>query len=440
MRTVLLTLTASLILTFAAAAQPSPDELWEKYAKAASEAQRQGNLKEAEKYWRVALARAESLGPDSHLAIALDNLSSLCSDGGRYDEAIAYLKRELALRERAAPGGNRYTINVLNSLAMMYESKGDEAEAEKHFRRALKLADSTPETDEWILGTVLNNLGEFYLHQEKYADAEIMFERVRNLARGDLDQGPIRAAPDVAFQLAITYERQGKYMDAERLLLDEANAEEQQGSVDIRLGESLRRMADYHFGHDEFEPAAMLYERALGVYEKLGKSEASGLTAQCLYSLADLYGKWGMPDKAEATYRRELEIEMGDLGATYFGTPLGLVGLGNLLRDQGRLEEIEPLAREALSRLEGKLGAEHPETVMSLTYLAQIETELNKNDEAEPLLRRAIAIQEKTLGPNHPQLGGTLAQYVALLRATGLEAEAARISQRLEQIQSRKDK
>lgn len=340
------------------------------------------------------------------------------------------------LAERAAPASNRFTVNTLNSLAMVYQAKGSKDEAEKCFTKALKLAESLPEADGGSRGLVLNNLGYLYFYQERYADAERLFQRLLELARGDPSQGPPRAAPEVATLLAITYERQGKYTDAERLLLDEVNAEDQQGSADIRVGEALRRMADYHLGHDEFEPAAMLYERALGVYEKLGENETNGFTGQCLFSLADLYGKWGMPDKAEATYRRELEIEMRDLGLSHFGTPFGLIGLGNLLRDHGRLEEIEPLAREALSRLEGRLGAEHSEAGPLLTYLAQIEVELDRPDDAEPLFLRAIAIQEKNLGPNHPQLANTLQEYVAALRASGRAADADRISKRAEQIRN----
>jgi tetratricopeptide (TPR) repeat protein len=236
------------------------------------------------------------------------------------------------------------------------------------------------------------------------------------------------------FVLALAYERQGKYSDAENVLLEEVNAEEQQGNGDIRLAEALRRMGDYHFGHEEYEPAALLYQRALGVLEGAKKDVASAFAPHCLFSLAEVYAKWGLPDKAEATYRRELEIEMGNLGVSSFGTPFGLIGLGNLLRDQGRLEEIEPLAREAVSVLEGRLGPEHPEIVATLTYLAQIEGELDKNAEAERLLARAIAIQEKSLGPNHPQVANTLERYAEALQATGHEAEAAGVRKRLQQL------
>jgi len=141
-----------------------------------------------------------------------------------------------------------------------------------------------------------------------------------------------------------------------------------------------------------------------------------------------------MPDKAESLYLRELDIEMELLGKRYRGFPSSLVGLGNLYRKQGRLEEILPRGRQALARLEQDLGSDHPSVADSLIIFAQYTEELGNHSEAEALLRRALLIQEKALGPDHPQVTNTLQQLVGVLRASGQEAEAARMIDRMQKI------
>ena len=424
------------IVGLAAAAQSSPDDLWDQYRELALAASDQGKPIDAEKYWRAALQVAERFAAaDSRQAIALNNLGGLCFSTGRYDEAITYLKRELALRERLAPEGNRYTINTLNTLAMVYSAQGAVSEAEKCYKKALGLVDAAAaERPPVGLAFLLHNLGALYLSQYRFPEAEAVYERLLEVAQSDPTGTTPGGTPGAANDLAGVYEQEGKYGDAERLLLDAVTAQEQKGRADYRLGQALCRLANHHQGQEEYERAAMLYERALEVFEKLNRDLAVGFGAGCLTNLAELYDKWKMPDKAEDAYQRELKMEMDALGKNNASMPMALIGLGNLYREQGRLEEIEPLVVNALTVQEQRLGPEHYGVADTLLYLAGRKAELDKNSEAEPLLLRAIAIQEKSLGPNHPQLANTLEQYARVLRATGREAEAARISERVEQM------
>jgi tetratricopeptide (TPR) repeat protein len=416
-------------------AEQASEELWKESWAAAEKADGQGQYQEAERYLRAALAQAERFGPqDPRLARTLSRLADHLFTQQRFAEAIELLKRALAATGQTTPAEKSSRVNTLNSLAMMFEANNQDAEAETCYKQALATVQASDPPDPLGLKLILNNLGSFYQERNRYMEAEEMFRQLLEVARNDPRANHPRSA-DAAYKLANVYEAQGKYSEAERTLLDEIDAEEQQGEANVQLARALLGLADHLKGEKEekaYEEAALNYQRALQVFEKLPKGSGRLPTATCVHGLADLYDQWGMPDKAESLYLRELDIEMEYLGKRYTLFPSGLIGLANLYRKQGRLEEILPRGRQALTRLEQDLGPDHPSVADSLIIFAQYTEELGNHTEAEALLRRASSIQEKALGPDHPQVADTLQQLVGVLRASGQEAEAGRIIDRIQ--------
>jgi tetratricopeptide (TPR) repeat protein len=428
---VILTLTPAL----AAAAQRGPEELWKDDWDAAIKAERQGRWEEGERYLRAALAQAERLGPqDPRLASTLSQLALHLGRQERYDESIELYKRALAATAQTTPGEK---ARILDNLAFVYRQNHQDADAEKCLRQALQTVRSSQPADFAMLKMALNNLGAFCQQQKRYSEAEAMFQELLEVARNDPKANPPRPA-EAANQLASVYEAEGKFGDAERTLLDAITAEEQQGEANLEVARALVRLANHlkeQKGQRAYEEAALNYERALQVSEKAPK-RLRLFAAECLYGLADLYDQWGMLDKAESFYLRELDIEMEFLGKQYQGFPMGLGGLGNLYRKQGRLEEILPLARKALTLLEQRLGPEDQTLADSLSIVAHYTEEIGNHTESEALLRRALSIREKAFGPNNPRVAATLQRLADVLRASSQEAEAARILERVQRIQA----
>jgi tetratricopeptide (TPR) repeat protein len=79
--------------------------------------------------------------------------------------------------------------------------------------------------------------------------------------------------------------------------------------------------------------------------------------------------------------------------------------LGEVYRQQSRLEEAESLMRSSLAMRLGQWGPDHSQTLQSTVGVANVCLALGRYEEAELLLQRALAITEKLRGTNHTDVG-----------------------------------
>jgi len=100
--------------------------------------------------------------------VALDNLATVYSDQGRYQEAEDYYRRTLALREEHLGPDHPSVARVLGDLAMLLTSSGQHAAGEAHMRRALAILGRRLPEDDWrraqassVLAVCLTGLGRF---------------------------------------------------------------------------------------------------------------------------------------------------------------------------------------------------------------------------------------------------------------------------------------
>ena len=75
--------------------------------------------------------------------------------------------------------------------------------------------------------------------------------------------------------------------------------------------------------------------------------------------------------------------------------------LGNLYRDQGKLDKAEQMYIRALVGRETELGVDHTSTLDTVNNLGAIYCQRGKLDEAEQMYIRALAGREKALGTDH---------------------------------------
>lgn len=189
--------------------------------------------------------------------------------------------------------------------------------------------------------------------------------------------------------------QQGRYAEAEPMLLAALREAERFGSLDLRLAVSCNNLAELYRAQDNYTEAERLYKRSLAIFEKTLDPDHPSI-AMSLNNLALLY------------------------------------------QAHGKYAEAEPLYRRSLAIFEKTLGPEHSEVIQSLHNLALAYRLLDKYAEAEALLRRAIAIGEKALGAEHPTVATSLENYAALLRKTNREAEAASMESRAQAIRSKR--
>jgi tetratricopeptide (TPR) repeat protein len=223
---------------------------------------------------------------------------------------------------------------------------------------------------------------------------------------------------------------------------------EKSGSENVRLAESLTRLADVYRLFYAYSDAESLYQRALVIRQKLLGPDHLDV-ADTLSGLGDLRS-WqaiGMsPDtskiatigpaqsretrfnEAEKFYKRALKIREDAPGST-LEVAKTLLDLGRLhtseahwLADEPvatipnslskskkqRFEESEAFYAQALAIREKVRGRGEPGLVDCLAALAEAYINESKFPEASSLIQRAIAIWEKQLGLDHQDRVGQL--------------------------------
>jgi tetratricopeptide (TPR) repeat protein len=231
-------------------------------------------------------------------------------------------------------------------------------------------------------------------------------------------------------QLALLYDSQGKYNEAEPLHLRSLVIREKQlGENHLAVATSLNNLASLYDSQGKYNEAEPLYLRSLSIWEKqLGENDPDVATS--LNNLASLYCNQGKYKVAEPLYLRALTIREKQLGENHPDVATSLNNLAGLYLDQGKYNEAEPLHRRSLSIYENQLGENHPNVATSLNNLAGLYKLQGKYNEAEPLYRRSLSIREKQLGENHPTVATSLNNLALLYNAQGNYAEAKKLSQR----------
>jgi tetratricopeptide (TPR) repeat protein len=188
----------------------------------------------------------------------------------------------------------------------------------------------------------------------------------------------------------------------------------------------VRRTADdgvEAYQQGRYGDAERLLVNALKRSER-GAPEAPDLAA-ALARLADLYRAQARYEEAEPLYRRAIALEEGTHGGEHPRVARVLNNLALVYRAQGLYEQAEPLCRRALAIAERAHGGEHPLTAAAIGNLLTVYLAQQRYVEADPLFRRSVAIKERALGPKHPALAGSLSTYAAFLRKTRGDTEAA---------------
>ncbi len=146
--------------------------------------ERQGNLPEAEKEYKLAL---ES---NPYSAPVLNNLGYAQFRQGKLNDAMTSY-------DRAIQSDPKYA-QAYNNMGMLYEMRKDYPNAEKSYKKAVNL---DPELYQGFL-----NLGDIYLEQNDYIKAEVAYLQAQQTARDNKES---------YFKLGALYGRKQEYQKAE---------------------------------------------------------------------------------------------------------------------------------------------------------------------------------------------------------------------------------
>lgn len=319
---------ALLTASAALAAPPSIDRAIDLH----TAGRRQEALRE---YRAVAAAEPEMRG------VALTNACALQMDLGEYRAALPDCREALRLsREAGDPGEIAW---ALNNLALDLQALGETAEAERLFREALGINRRRGDAEAQVIN--LSNLGTLALAAGRYSAA-------------------LRFQDEAA---AIASRHQGEPWAAEQTAIARIN----QGAVLEKVG--------------AYREALDLYKGMLANAENMDPGRRAALRVNS----GVIYRNLGDPVRAVASFREAVEAyrEAGDqAGLSNAWLNLGLAHHLNLERPG----EAEAAYREAL-RLAEESG-DRTEEIQDLFYLGQLLLEQGRLEEAETVYGRSLAI------------------------------------------------
>lgn len=140
----------------------------------------QGDLAEAERLYRRALAIREREQGPNHLDVAavLNNLGIVEAAQGNEEAARPLLERALSIRQTALGKAHLLTAESLNNLALLYAAQGNTAAAEPLYRRAVAILEQTAGHG-GELKRVLENYAALLQDSGRPAEAEALEARAR---------------------------------------------------------------------------------------------------------------------------------------------------------------------------------------------------------------------------------------------------------------------
>ena len=286
------------------------------------------------------------------------------------------------------------------------------------------------------LATCLRWIASLYRQQGRYAEAEPLVMRSLSIREQQLGDDH----PDVARSLndlANLYKFQGRYVEAEPLFKQSLSIREQQlGQDHLDVAKSLNDLATLYQWQGHYTNAEPLFARSLSIREQqLGDDHPD--VAESLNNLAGLCESQGQYKEAEPLYLRSLNIWQRRLGDNHPAVATSLNNLAALYDIQGQYAEAEPLYLQSLAIREQQLGDNHPDVAASLHNLAFLYYAQERYREAEPLYLRSLNIREQQLGDEHPDVAVSLNNLAVLYRSQERYSEAESFFQRSFSIQQK---
>jgi len=406
---------------------------------AASKAEREGRLADAEKILRDAIEKSEQEpATNPWLSTYLQNLARLLERKEKGAEAVALMQRALEIdRGTLGPSSSRVVIDLSN-LAMVFEQQHKYEESEQLLREALDAVRANPRSDPLSAVLVLHNLAASYARTQRWAGAEALLLEGMTIC----ESKPPRTAnlcSSLRSGLEDAYRKEGKTDEAELLLMETVRKSEGAGKKVAEVVNGLNLLARKYEAEKNFGEAEAIYRRAIDSIEKSKEPNAAVFLPMELDRLAKLLDERGQKTEAERLYLRAIEMRLDAIDPKHQAPPsVGVTyGLLTLYRSQGRLQEMEPIFQRILGTQERLLGPRHGDLVLSLLTIGGVYVEQEKYFDARPLFERAIDIQQQNLGPDHAGLIPALTSYASLLRKTKEDELAAGIEARIEAIQKK---
>lgn len=301
-------------------------------------------------------------------------------------------------------------------LGAAYRELFDYKAAILHLERSYQLRREYLGERNWLTTLAKNYLAISYERTGRYSEAEQLFD--------ELIKGPntenINRILTWKGNLACVYVEQGRYEDAERFFLTSLETKTPWWESWAH-GENpyLMHLADVYLYLGQYEEAELLFNQFM---DDRGDS---ALGSRILPHLGYLYMDQERYDEAEELFTKGIEYGNREFpGKDHAKTLSYMNGLAVLRTKQKQYDVAERLFSEVLEARNLKLGEDHPNTLETKNDLAMAYKELARYEEAERLFLEALEGRRLKLGDSHPHTLESWKSLIDLYEAWGKSEKA----------------
>lgn len=333
-------------------------------------------------------------------AICLTNLGAVYLLNLSFSKAGPLLKRALAIFEEQLGSEHPSTALCLGHIAFIYDREGDHDEGEFARERALAIFEKQLGPEHPLAVSMIESLAICHMTRGRFREAKRLSKRALTILEQGFDGkhpliGVIRRHYIMFTVMQIVvgglWE---KFFD--------------HWSFKHQYSTNVNNIAIQYEKLGKYEKAEQLYLRSLALSEAHLETEHLD-TVTTLNNLAMLYENQGKHIEAEPLYVRALAISERQLGAEHPDTASGLNNLAEVYRVQEKYEEAEPLYQRALAIVGRALGAEHPTTqIFRKNYVALLKSKMpDEAAQEELLLQPDLEIRKPYLPRNRTDTNNT---------------------------------
>ena len=307
-------------------------------------------------------------------------------------------KKALAITEKALGPEHPDVATSLNNLAALYESQGRYAEAEPLYKRALAIREKALGPEHPDVATSLNNLAVLYRSRAAMPRPSRCIKRVP----GDQGEGPRSRASRCGRepqQPGRALSRAGPLRRGRAALSRDPwrSGEKALGPEHPDVAASLNNLAVLYESQGRYAEAEPLYKKSLAIVEKALGPEHPGRGHEPQQPGRALpMPRAAMPRPSRCT-RKPWRCGRRPWVRSTRTWPRASTTWPGSTSAQGRYAEAEPLYKKSLAIWEKALGPEHPDVALSLNNLAGLYRDQQKPGLEQPLRRRVQRIDAERL-------------------------------------------
>ncbi|KAK1829263.1 hypothetical protein QBC39DRAFT_136109 [Podospora conica] len=361
-------------------------------------------------------------------ASLLDNAAEYLHDLWQYADARALAEESLALRSSILGDEHRSTLTVMRRLVWITVHEAGH-EDRTQLEAAENMAQQIYETSSRLFGEedeltldAIHTLAAVYYYQDRSDEAEALWVGCLDARR---KQNNGRKCRTDMVSLAITYVRQGRWKEAEDLMLEIMGLQKDDGMNEEHpsMLRSVDLLSRIYVGQERYEEVLPLSLKAFDISRRVA-GEDDKQTISAMEELSWIYGKLNLGEKSADFALKVFEARTKSLGERHPDTLGSMHELVRIYINLGRYQEALSLVIELVDKRTTVLGEEHLDTLESMYAASFVYHRLGRHEECLDLSLKELSTRRKVQGEDHPKLAWTLQNIIRSEMQLGQYEEA----------------